>query len=243
MASTNQQNGNPPPRHRSLTPSRLRPASRQCQKRARSVEPDHPPLLSSLQPENHQKHTYTSYDGKGRLPFARPAASTNGSGPSWDPSSLLNPKGHGITPAKTKDQQRSPANSANTANHMTFHFSTPGGTPNSAFQSPATTPAPEDVNGNSQDAPAGGMSRMIERMNNVQERSSFPLPKRRKIEENNDDISTASSFRSGGNGMLGEYVRQQREQMQPTPALKSTESVDLTGGESGPRTPRQYMNT
>ena len=114
---------------------------------------------------------------------------------------------------------------------MVFQFSSTNGTPNSGYQSPAT-PTPEDVNGNSQDAPAAGMSRMIERMNNVQDRSSFPLPKRRKIGEDEDGSSTPGTFRSGGNGMLGEYVRQQRDQTQSVPTLKSAPSVDLTGGKS-----------
>lgn len=233
MASTNQPNGISPPRHRSLTPPSLSFPPHRVLKRTRSASPFSCSLFSSLQPGHSHQDAHTSAH-QGRSPFPRsPAPSANGGGlPSWNAAALLNPKAHAAAPARAQDQQRSSVQNANTANHMVFQFSSANGTPNSGYQSPATPTPEDDVDGSSQDAPAAGMSRMIERMNNIQDRSSFPLPKRRKIDENEDGSSTPNSFRSGGNGMLGEYVRQQRDQSQPVPSLRSAPSVDLTGGES-----------
>jgi hypothetical protein len=74
---------------------------------------------------------------------------------------------------------------------------------------------------------------MIERMNNVQDRSSVPVAKRRRIEEDLDDQGSQSGFNSNGSsGMLSEYVKQKQQEGQkaPSAASQSQTTVDLTGG-------------
>lgn len=77
------------------------------------------------------------------------------------------------------------------------------------------------------------MSTMIERMNNVQDRGSVPVAKRRRLEENLDDQSRQNGFHSNGSsGMLSEYVKQKQQEGQKVfpGASRSQATVDLTEG-------------
>lgn len=79
------------------------------------------------------------------------------------------------------------------------------------------------------------MGSMIERMNGVQDRSTVPVPKRRKIAE--DDGGDAHRFKShdGGSssGMLSGYLEEKKRADQPMPTSltgKKTPVLDLTAG-------------
>ncbi|KAK7734936.1 hypothetical protein SLS53_007713 [Cytospora paraplurivora] len=74
------------------------------------------------------------------------------------------------------------------------------------------------------------MSSMIERVNNVQDRGSAPVPKRRRIEEDSDGQGSQNGFSNGSSGMLSEYVKQKQQKGQAAPSSAS-QTVDLTGGD------------
>ena len=77
---------------------------------------------------------------------------------------------------------------------------------------------------------------MLERLNNVQDRTIAPHPKRRKLEtidldDSADEQQNRNSFGSGGSGVLGQHVKDKRGEAAKTPSLSRMDTVDLT--ESG----------
>jgi len=80
---------------------------------------------------------------------------------------------------------------------------------------------------------SNGYGKHVERLNNVQERTAVPQPKRRKTQTESDPPHAGSVF-GGSSGMFGDYVK---EQPQPDsgrhkPALKPAETVDLTDNDN-----------
>ncbi|KAL2292654.1 hypothetical protein FJTKL_07758 [Diaporthe vaccinii] len=78
------------------------------------------------------------------------------------------------------------------------------------------------------------MSSMIERMNHVQDRSSVPVAKRRRIGEDSQDQGSRNGFHgNGGSGILSGYVKQKQQEGQAAPSMtpQSQSTVDLTGGD------------
>lgn len=76
------------------------------------------------------------------------------------------------------------------------------------------------------------MGHFLERMHNVSEREFSPQ-KRRKIErDNTEDNERKAQFSGGGKGgVLGEYMREKKEEGRKETAVNGTRpSVDLTGG-------------
>jgi hypothetical protein len=74
---------------------------------------------------------------------------------------------------------------------------------------------------------------MVERIHNVTERGSYPQ-KRRKLDEEHDGNENKARFSGSGNaGVLGEYVREKREESgHEAMSNGAMPSVDLTGGKS-----------
>lgn len=77
-----------------------------------------------------------------------------------------------------------------------------------------------------------GMAHLVERMHNVSERDFVPQ-KRRKLHEDEDvDREAKGNFSGGGKGgVLGEYMKEKREEGRKEAATNGTAlAVDLTGG-------------
>lgn len=75
------------------------------------------------------------------------------------------------------------------------------------------------------------MASMIERINNLQDRSSVPMVKRRKIATDADDQTRKNGFSGSSSGMLSNHIKQKQREKQSTPAaLQSQSTLDLTGG-------------
>ena len=77
---------------------------------------------------------------------------------------------------------------------------------------------------------------MLERLNNVQDRTAVPQAKRRKLEtieldDSADEQQKRNSFGSGASGILGQHVKDKRGEAAKTPSLSRVDTVDLT--ESG----------
>lgn len=79
--------------------------------------------------------------------------------------------------------------------------------------------------------PIGLMGSMIEQMNNVQDRSTVPVAKRRKVELDVDEERPKNGFHSASSGILSGYIKQKQHEKQSTPSLKQDRpTLDLTGG-------------
>ncbi|KAK6853338.1 SNF2 family domain-containing protein [Apiospora arundinis] len=116
---------------------------------------------------------------------------------------------------------------------LDFQFSSP----NEGYASNASTPPSFAYNGafdiSHTPSPVNGFGGMIERMNNVQDRSTVPHPKRRKVEtidlDDSADEKTSSNFGHGGSGgMIGQYVKEKKEEAANSPSLSRANTVDLT---------------
>lgn len=152
---------------------------------------------------------------------------------SWTPAALLQPgrrQPHGSrlgTPSSTPSSPlpfalRDRADSDSSTSNTIFQFTS---TNDSASDIPSGPSTPGSV------TPVSGAGAWIERVNNVQARSTMPQPKRRKVDEfGNDEKITNMPTRNGGGG-LGDYVQDQQRQSEgviATPAMM----VDLTSGMS-----------
>ncbi|KAL1864225.1 hypothetical protein Daus18300_007822 [Diaporthe australafricana] len=157
----------------------------------------------------------------------------------WDAATLLNPKAAvagqqaGPSSLPSRPPSNGPHFTNNAAPQIAFQFSNPDATPD--FHShPFQPPATPDGAGISRHSTPNGMSSMIERMNNVQDRSNVPVPKRRRIEDDSQDQGPRNGFHgNGGSGMLSGYVKQKQQEGQAASFIKpqSQSTVDLTGGD------------
>jgi hypothetical protein len=78
--------------------------------------------------------------------------------------------------------------------------------------------------------PPNGYSTMIERMNNVEHRMlASPQHKRRKL-ETEEGFELMPGFGMGGSGIMGQHIRESREQGFNQFASTNVETVDLTEG-------------
>lgn len=154
---------------------------------------------------------------------------------SWDAAALLNPRGFN---ADSKQRPASPAqllsnglkHHTNGQPNLQFQFSNASDS-SSGYSQPSSSSAGLEA-ANSVSAPTqNGMTSMIERMNNLQDRRSVPMVKRRKIDEDASHQTPRNAFSSGSSGMLSEHVHQKQQDKQSTPAaLQSQSTLDLTGG-------------
>lgn len=164
----------------------------------------------------------------------------------WPAAALLNPKAamtsQKSSPVPSPNPSRLPSNGPNHTNNIAaqvaFSFSTPNDTPAFGAYTPRPSVTP-DPTGTPRSSTPNGMSSMIERVNNVQDRGSAPVPKRRRIEEDSDGQGSQNGFSNGSSGMLSEYVKQKQQNGQAAPSATS-QTVDLTGGNGAPPS-RAYL--
>lgn len=77
-----------------------------------------------------------------------------------------------------------------------------------------------------------GMGQMLDRRYNVSERDMMPQKRRKIVDERKPDEQKAQFSGGGKGGVLGSYMRDQREQgKREASAGGINKSVDLTGGE------------
>ncbi|KAK7927958.1 SNF2 family DNA-dependent ATPase [Apiospora marii] len=157
----------------------------------------------------------------------------------FDPNFLMNPRQY-TTASRTNNVsgRSTPANYPSRSSGPTsveFQFSSP----NEGTASNASTPPSFAYNGgfdiSHTPSPVNGFGSMIERMNHVQDRSTAPHPKRRKLEtidlEDSADEKVTATFGDGGSGgMFGQYVKAKREEAANSPSLSRANTVDLTEG-------------
>lgn len=154
---------------------------------------------------------------------------------SWDAAALLNPRGFGVD---SKQRPTSPAQLPSNGvklhtvsqPQLQFQFSNASDT-SSGYSQPSSSSAALEAADSVSTPPQNGLTSMIERMNNVQDRSSVPMVKRRRIEEDPGDRTLKNGFSGGSSGMLSDHVNQKQREKQATPAaLPSQSTLDLTGG-------------
>ncbi|KAG5989524.1 hypothetical protein E4U52_005488 [Claviceps spartinae] len=165
-----------------------------------------------------------------------------GSMSSWNPAALLQPSRRGFsatdlrnlpsgrplsTPSQSSySQGRAPSPAVN--DQMVFQFTSASDTSSLNDNDHASaTPTPP-----SGEAPtSGGTGGWIERVNNVQQRTSVPHPKRRKTEDAHDFAAKSSNMPvRSSSGMLGDYVKDRRQEANGLAILPAAPMVDLTDG-------------
>ncbi|KAK6214450.1 Phosphatidylinositol 4-kinase LSB6 [Pestalotiopsis sp. IQ-011] len=166
-------------------------------------------------------------------PFAHsppaPSGPSASNGMPINPAMLLNPRGYQPSPTFRSEETNGHANS-NDAGYLDFQFSTP----NDGTGSSASTPSaffPQDSGSaihSHAHTPVNGYGNMVERLNNVQARSSVPQPKRRKVDADGNDATSSGFGGGGGSGMLGQYIMDRREEAAKDPALQRVDTVDLS---------------
>ncbi|KAI1344589.1 SNF2 family N-terminal domain-containing protein [Xylariaceae sp. FL0016] len=151
-------------------------------------------------------------------PNGHSAAATSIPSTSYDPALLLNPKN--FTPSSQNHNSQS-ANEPDSSDVVEFTFSSPNDTVESsntlASDSVMQRPA----------AQVNGFGQMFERMNNVQDRAFAPLPKRRKLDDQ-ESTPPRNGFSGGANGMLGQHIKDKRQEAARKSSSQSVEMVDLT---------------
>ncbi|KAE8450534.1 hypothetical protein EG329_006265 [Mollisiaceae sp. DMI_Dod_QoI] len=238
MASWNQLNGTSPyytPSNPSPSQFLVGPGSPEPRLNNHIYSPS-PPTISS-----HQHDAHAHILATGRSPSNVPTTA-NGTPAfpqqQWNPAALLNPRGFNPTPSHNTPSNIS-HNGANNTN-LAFQFDSPGGSPHSSFQShPSPSPSHESIrsngtqgtgfaayaNGNGQ---MRGMGHMLERMHNVADRDMIPQ-KRRKIVDEREELQRKGEFSGGGKGgVLGQYMREQKEEGRKQAAARGTAPVDIS---------------
>lgn len=154
---------------------------------------------------------------------------------SWDAAALLNPKSFN---AVSTQRSASPAQlssngirpHAHNQPQLQFQFSNASDS-SSGYSQPSLSSTALEAADSFSNQTQNGMTSMIERMNNLQDRSSVPMAKRRKIQEDMDDQTRNNGFSGGSSGMLSGYVQQKQREKQSNPNVSQSQStLDLTGG-------------
>lgn len=242
MASRNEPNGTARPSSTLLTPLPSSP-SPESHKRARTASPAPRPVTLPQTPSPNQSRHDTHIDtnqGQSSVPRPTPHIAQL---PAWDPASLLDPKAFVVPPqANAQPQPTRPSpNNATHADPVTIQFSTRGpldfqfSTPGlSEYHAHPSRPPSADSFAQSQPYTGqNGIGTMIERMNNVQDRSSVPVPKRRKVEQGLEGVNgKQAGFHGSSSGMLGEYMKQNQQEGQAGPSFAQFAPLDLTSGRS-----------
>ncbi|ORY63115.1 SNF2 family N-terminal domain-containing protein [Pseudomassariella vexata] len=110
---------------------------------------------------------------------------------------------------------------------LDFQFSSPNDGSVSNTSTPVSYYSHLDDSHSHNPTPVNGFGNMFERQHNIQQRSSVPQPKRRKV-ETDDTANQNHGFGSGGSGMMGQYVKDKREEAARIPPNKHVPTVDLT---------------
>lgn len=154
---------------------------------------------------------------------------------SWDATALLNPQGlqadakqHSLSPSQLAPNGVKPETS-NQVN-LQFQFSNATDTSSGYSQPSSSSAALESTNPTS--IPThNGMGSMIERINNVQDRSFVPGAKRRRIEEESGNQKGQNGFHGSSSAILSDYVNEKKREVQSMPAASQSQpTLDLTGG-------------
>lgn len=175
-------------------------------------------------------HLFIYSQGQGR---PKKAGSLNGdaplSTPHFDPKQLLNPKGFNKHQGK-EDAQVKPATAQ--IHQPDDSDSVPRDLPR---RSPHANGAPTREHG-LVEGEGPGMGNLIERMHNVSKREEQPRKRQKKEHSSQDeqeDMKKATFAGGGKGGVIGEYMKQKREEGKqesgPTRTL-----VDLTAGMKSP---------
>lgn len=215
-----------------------------CRKRARSAEPFAGANKHFPQSPRAHDDTYVlpRQDIPSRNGYANAPTTHGASGLGLNPAMLLNPRGYAAaTRTNNESGQSTPTSglqrSSGSTASLDFHFSSPnGGTPSGASTPPSFIHAHSGTSESHSTSPVNGLGSMLERLNNVQDRTIAPHPKRRKLEtieldDSADEQQNRNSFGSGGSGVLGQHVKDKRGEAAKTPSLSRMDTVDLT--ESG----------
>ncbi|KAI0152276.1 SNF2 family N-terminal domain-containing protein [Hypoxylon sp. NC0597] len=139
-----------------------------------------------------------------------------------NPALLLNPKGYSASSPSARQNvpSRPTFNSSNNSADVEFQFSTPQDGFAPVAQSGYT-------NGHAITQP-NNFGDMIDRMNNIEQRTFAPQIKRRKLEAE-DSFDSVRTFGNGGSGDVGQYVRDKRQEAANQQfSAKRVEAVDLT---------------
>ncbi|KAH9887104.1 SNF2 family N-terminal domain-containing protein [Xylariomycetidae sp. FL2044] len=159
------------------------------------------------------------------------SSSTTGplSGLELNPAILLNPRAFPAPSAQPqsraakKDGPDKPMNGQENPAPVEFSFSSPsdGIAPVESSDAPSSR-----LNGRDGTTP-NGFGNMIERMNNVQDRSHAPQQKRRKLEDGNG-VDAKQRFTSGSNGMISQHIKEKRQKTGQNSTMGPAATVDLT---------------
>ena len=215
-----------------------------CRKRARSADPFGGAKKHFAQLSRAHDDTYilSRQDIPSRNGYANAPTNHAASGMGLNPAMLLNPRGFAAA-ARTNNEsgQSTPTSglqrSSGSTASLDFHFSSPnGGTASGASTPPSFIHAHSGMSESHSPSPVNGLGTMLERLNNVQDRTTAPQPKRRKLEtieldDSADEQQNRSRFGSGGSSILGQHVKDRRGEAAKTPSLSRLNTVDLT--ESG----------
>ncbi|KAF4625000.1 hypothetical protein G7Y89_g13166 [Cudoniella acicularis] len=218
MASWNQSNGTP-----SFALSSKPAASPQNLARAS------PSLQPRSDPQNYLPHT-TSFrqddayeDAWTGQPIPNVPRNANGApafaASNWNPTALLNPRS-----LHQPQKVQSAFSSNNPTPQLAFQFDSPEGTRELSHAHPSSNHTENGQNGFAVYANGNGemrgMGHMLERMHNVADRSLIPQKRRKVHDERNDDIRKAEFTGGGKGGVLGQYMKDKREEGQRDAASK-----------------------
>lgn len=208
MASNNHSQGNSPLYNPVYSP-------------APTTSQSNPP--QPIQPIQSTLPTKRPRDDTDILSFDSASMQNGSSRLNMNPALLLNPKGYAApTPPTRPNAPTRPFNNSNNSADVEFQFNSPDfqfSNPQNGYTTTISQPMPQSSN----------FSNMIDRMNNVEQRTFNPQSKRRKLEAE-DNVSPAHTFRNGGGGgVIGQYVKERRQEggneQYPTGPV---EAVDLT---------------
>ncbi|KAN0104411.1 SNF2 family helicase/ATPase-like protein [Hyaloscypha variabilis] len=204
-----------------------------------SPQPHHiPPAPLHTGTQGAYNGAYTNGFGIGRQPPNLPLNSNGAPAfsprPKWNPAALLNPRGFHSSPQQNLQNGFS---SNSTASQLSFQFDSPTGTSEPIYHAhPSLLPSnghswESGMNGDGSAAYAigngnsPGAGHMLERMHNVTERGMLPQ-KRKRPEDSIDDSRRKAEFSGGSKGgVLGNYMREQREEGQKEARANGTAPV------------------
>ncbi|KAI0971361.1 SNF2 family N-terminal domain-containing protein [Xylaria arbuscula] len=140
--------------------------------------------------------------------------------PTYNPAALLNPRAYHSPVAPNNGIQNSLFNGSGSLAPVEYSFDSPSSRFSDLPIHQAASPA----------SSANGFGTMIERMNNVENRTLAPQTKRRKV-EGGDGLEAQPGFGAGGSGIIGQYITEKRAESKQA-ASTQVEMVDLTSGNS-----------
>lgn len=185
-------------------------------------------LLSCCSPAAAILTVYSSLAITGVVRTADPNTSAS-SAPTYDPAALLNPRAFSRMGIPDNGIQSHFFDGSGSSTPVEFTFDSPN---NQLLEAPMyqTANLPNPLNSLN---PPNGAGAMIERVNNVEHRALVsPQPKRRRLEFG-EGLEPKSGFGPGGTGMMGQHMKEKREEHSQA-ATTQVDMVDLTSGSRSP---------